>query len=103
MKLWKGVLCSTSTLVGLTSVLALGVLSSVVGNRTAIRYERVGFVAVLQEINSWLVSARIAYPKVYFGLVGLIVALFAMAIYTRIAKGSARDADRLEGGDGRGG
>jgi uncharacterized membrane protein YjdF len=96
LKPCRRLLRSTKTAVGLLVVFALAVLSSVVGHYTAIRFERVGVVPFLQEINSWLVSARIAYPKVYFGFLAFLAILLTMTLYVRLAERRAGDAGRRQ-------
>jgi len=94
LKLCQGFLRSTKTVAVLLGMILVGAVSDLVGRYTAIRFERVGLVPFLQEINSWLVSARIAYPKVYFGFLAFLGVLLAMALYVRLAERHAEEAAR---------
>lgn len=94
LKLCRGFLRSTKTVAVLFGMILVGVLSDLVGRYTTIRFERVGLVPFLQEINSWLVSARIAYPKVYYGFLAFLGAFLTMTLYVRLAERLAEGAGR---------
>ena len=77
-----GFLRSTKTVIGILCVIALGELAKIAGDYGRIRYEEVELVALLQEINSRRVAARVGYPEVYFGCVAFLVFLIVHVYMT---------------------